>query len=68
MFEGTFFAWHGPYEKYRYSIYPEYSDTLPRGYKTFFMLNSAEHEIFHANLKLVTTAFAKHSWAWKFLC
>ena len=29
----------------------------PRGYKTFFMLNSAEHEIFHANnLKLPTIA------------
>ena len=23
--------------------------TRPRGYKTFFMLNSDEHEIFHAN-------------------
>ena len=23
--------------------------TWPRGYKTFFMLNSAEHEIFFAN-------------------
>ena len=26
-----------------------HSVTWPRGYKTFFMLNSAEHEIFSAN-------------------
>ena len=25
-----------------------------RGYKTFFMLNSAEHEIFHANKSQIT--------------
>ena len=30
----------------------------PRGYKTFFMLNSAEHEIFSAN----EYENAKHSW------
>ena len=33
--------------------YPKYTETWnpfwPRGYKTFFMLNSAEHEIFSAN-------------------
>ena len=32
-----------------YYIYPKYWDTLPWGYKTIFMLNSAEHEIFPAN-------------------
>ena len=26
----------------------------PRGYKTFFMLNSAEHEIFSANKSQIT--------------
>ena len=26
----------------------------PRGYKTFFMLNSAEYEIFHANKSQIT--------------
>ena len=26
----------------------------PRGYKTFFMLNSAEHEIFFANKSQIT--------------
>ena len=44
----------------------------PQGYKTFFMLNSAEHEIFHANKSQITNNckffLAKHSWAWKFLC
>ena len=33
------------------------SDIRPRGYKTFFMLNSAEHDNFPANnLKLLTIA------------
>ena len=32
-----------PYHMYR--IYLQDRDTRPRGYKTFFMLNSAEHEI-----------------------
>ena len=32
------------------------SETRPRGYKTFFMLNSAEHEIFLLiNVKMPTT-------------
>ena len=43
-----------------------------RGYKTFFMLKSTEHEIFHANKSQITNNakffLAKHSWAWKFLC
>ena len=30
------------------------SAVWPRGYKTFFMLNSAEHEIFHANKSQIT--------------
>ena len=43
-----------------------------RVYKTFFMLNSAEHEIFPANKIQITNIcifffLAKHSWAWKFL-
>ena len=37
----------------------------PRGYKTFFMLNSAEHEIFHAHKSQITNNakffLAKHS-------
>ena len=44
----------------------------PRSNKTFFMLNSAEHEIFHANKSQITNNakffLAKHNWAWKFLC
>ena len=28
----------------------------PQGYKTFFMLNSAEHEIFHANKSQITNS------------
>ena len=44
----------------------------PRGYKTFFMLNSAEHEISPANKSPITNnwkfSFAKYRWAWKFLC
>ena len=40
---------------------------LDRGYKTFFMLNSAEHEIVHANKSQITNNckffLAKHSWA-----
>ena len=55
----------------------EESDSLrirtvwPRGYKTIFMLNSAEHEIFHANKSQITNNanffLAKHSWAWTFV-
>ena len=39
-----------------YPIYPKYSErnTWPRGYKHFFMLNSAEHEICHANKSQIT--------------
>ena len=33
--------------KTKYSL--AISDTWPRGYKTFFMLNSTEHEIFPAH-------------------
>ena len=37
----------------------------PRGYKTFFMLNSTEHEMFHANKSQITNNckffLAKHS-------
>ena len=44
----------------------------PRGYKTFFMLNSAEHEIFPVNKSQVTNNckffLAKHSWEWKIFC
>ena len=50
--------------------------TRPRGYKTFFMLNSTEHEISLGhknkntkNLKLSfmlsSTELAQLSWAWK---
>ena len=43
-----------------------------QGYKTFFMLNPAEHEIFHANKSQITNnavfLLAKLRWAWKFLC
>ena len=39
--------------------------TWPRGYKTFFMLNSTEHEIFHTNKSQITNNakvfLAKHS-------
>ena len=42
----------------------------PRGYKTFFMLNSAEHEICPANKSQITNNckfyLAKHSCAWNF--
>ena len=43
-----------------------------RGYKTFFMLNSAEHETCPANNSQITSIckffLAKHSWGWKFFC
>ena len=46
--------------------------TGPRGYKTFFMLNSAENEICSTYKKLNTNNFnffpAKQSWAWIFSC
>ena len=47
--------------------------TWPQGYKTFFMLSTAEYEIiFHAYKTQITNNakffLAKHSWAWKFLC
>ena len=35
-----------------------YAESWPRGYETFFMLNSAEHEIFSAN----KYENAKNSW------
>ena len=42
----------------------------PQGYKTFFMLNSAEHEIFHSSTSQITNNakffLAKHNWAWNF--
>ena len=41
--------------KHKY-IYIYKAIICPWGYKTFFMLNSAEHEIFHANLTLLITA------------
>ena len=48
------------------------SEDWPRGYKTFFILNSAEHEICPANEIQITNIckffLAKHSWAWKCLC
>ena len=47
-------------------------NTRPWGYKTFFMLNSAEHEIFQTNKSQITNNckffLAKHCWAWNFLC
>ena len=50
----------------------EQSAVWPLVYKTFFMLNSAEHDIFPANESQITNNckffLAKHSWAWKFLC
>ena len=46
--------------------------TRPRGYKTFFLLNSADHNIYPANNSQITNNFklflAKHSWARKFPC
>ena len=46
--------------------------TWPRVYKTFFMLNSAEHEICPAYKSQITNNSkvfpAKHSWARNFLC
>ena len=36
------------YDQVRLSLF------WPRGYKTFFMLNSTEHEIFHANKSQIT--------------
>ena len=47
-------------------------DPGPWGYKTFFTLNSAKHEIFPTIKSQITNNCkffpAKHSWAWKFLC
>ena len=46
--------------------------TKPPGYKTFFMLNSAKHEICPANKPRITNNgklfLAEHILAWKFLC
>ena len=42
--------------------------TWARGYKTFFILNSVEHEIYLTNIYQNTNNFnilpAEHSWAW----
>ena len=49
----------------------------PQGYKTFFMLNSSEHEICPANKSencpankshITNNCIFKISWAWNFLC
>ena len=46
--------------------------TMALGYKTFFMLNSAENEICSTYKKLNTNNLnffpAKQSWAWNFSC
>ena len=43
-----------------------------RGYKTFFVLNSAEHELCPVDKSQITNnwkfCFSKHSWAWNFPC
>ena len=48
-----------------------HSPTSPEVIKLFFMLNSAEHEIFHADKSQITNNaklfLAEHNWAWKFL-
>ena len=31
--------------------YPDHTEVLPRGYKTFLMLSSVEHEILNAHIK-----------------
>ena len=49
-----------------------FSATRPRGYRTFFMLISAEHEICPANKSQISNYckffLTKHCWAWRFLC
>ena len=58
------------------TLHAKHNDFLkcsgPEVIKLFFMLNSAEHEIFHAYKSQIANNakffIAKHSWAWKFLC
>ena len=44
----------------------------PRGFKTFFMPDSSEHDICQANKSQITYNskffLAKHNWIWKCLC
>ena len=57
--------WHTTYLREEHRFWPQ-------GYKSFFMLNSSEHEICPANKSQITNNckffLVKHSWAWKFLC
>ena len=68
-------GWSGlscPYMPKVTFLYARYFSFRPRGYKHFFMLNSAEHGICHANKSQITNNckffLAKHSWVWDFLC
>ena len=51
---------------------PRGSECRPRGYKTFFVLKSAEHEICPANKSQISNScnffLDRYSWAWTFLC
>ena len=42
-------------------MYEEYCQYRPRDYKTFFILNSAEHEIFHDNNSQTRTVFLEEN-------
>ena len=43
-------------ENKTYTIKMNIETPRPRDYKTFFMLNSAEHEYFHANKSQITNS------------
>ena len=40
---------YGIYHSVHSSYGPSRKETLPRGYKTLFILNSTEHEVYHAH-------------------
>ena len=70
---GLFIQFTWSYGALLYKVYnTEVSKTWPQGYKIFFMLNSAVHEIFHTNKSQITNNakffLAKNNWLWKFLC
>ena len=73
----VFFCWKNTLSAAKHPVHPTRTRRgastlwLP-GYKMFFMLNSAEHEICPANKSQITNHckffLAKCSWEWNFLC
>ena len=45
-----------PFRVYTFEFSADFTEFWPRGYKTFFMLNSVESSFLHVNVKMPTNA------------